>query len=348
MKMSRLGNTDQFVSELCLGTMTYGTQTSQEDAFCQMDLAFEAGINIFDTAELYPVNPISQKTQGDSERIVGRWLKQRGKRDNVYIATKIAGEGMKLIRNGEPITSKNLPMAVEASLRLLQTDYIDLYQIHWPNRGSYMFRQNWNFDPSRQNPQQTLDNMLDVLEGMNELVKVGKVRHFGLSNESAWGTAQWLHIASQHGLPKVETLQNEYSLLCRLYDTDLSELSFNENVGLLAYSPLATGLLTDKYQNGCVTPLNSRMALNPTLGGRVTPRVWPAIETYKAIAEKYHMSLTHMSLAWCRYRPFMASAIIGATHSDQLKYLLKAVDVALPEECLLAINNAHREHPMPF
>ncbi len=348
MKFKRLGKTDQFVSELCLGTMTFGTQTSEEDSFRQMDMAQDAGINIFDTAELYPVNPIRKETQGDSERIVGKWLRKSGNRDKILVATKIAGQGMRLIRNGDPITSQNLSLAVEASLERLQIDCIDLYQIHWPNRGSYMFRQNWNFDPTRQNPKQTRDNFLDVLTSMNDLVKAGKVRFFGLSNESAWGTSQWLQTASEHGFPKVEAVQNEYSLLCRLYDLDLAELSFHEEVGLLAYSPLATGLLTDKYQGGGHIPSGSRMSLNSTLGGRVTPRVWPAIEAYKTVATKHGVSLAHMAIAWCRYRPFMASAIIGATHSTQLEYLLQVTDIALSPECLVAINSTHRKHPMPF
>ena len=348
MKMNRLGSTDSFISEFCLGTMTFGTQTSQEDAFYQMDLALDAGINIFDTAELYPVNPIRSQTSGDSERIIGRWHKDRGNREKVYIATKIAGQGMKLIRDGEPITSKNLPLALEDSLKKLQTDYIDLYQVHWPNRGSYMFRQNWNYDPTGQNSSQTQDNILEVLEALNLLVKEGKIRHFGLSNESAWGTAQWLRIAKENQCPKVEAIQNEYSLLCRLYDTDLAELSWNEDVGLLAYSPLATGLLTDKYKSGSVNPPLSRMQHSSNLGGRVTPRVWPAIEAYKKIANQYNLSLTHLSLAWCRYRPFMASAIIGATNAEQLKYILGALDVVLSDECLTDINRAHKAHPMPF
>ncbi len=348
MKFNRMGQTDQFISELCLGTMTYGTQTPEEDAFRQMDLALDVGINIFDTAEMYPVNPISKETQGDSERIIGRWLKKSGKRSNILIATKVAGDGMKLIRNGAPISSKTIPEAVEASLKLLQTDYIDLYQLHWPNRGSYMFRQNWTYDPTKQNRDEILDNMEDVLHCLGSLVKEGKIRYIGLSNESAWGTSQWLRIANEKGLPRMEILQNEYSLLCRLFDLDLGELSHNDNVGLLAYSPLAAGLLTGKYQGGTKVPAGSRMSLVANMGGRATPRVWPAIEAYGKIAKKYGIDLPHMALAWCRYRYFMASAIFGATTYDQLTYLLEAIQVTLPDECLEDIDLIHKTHPMPY
>lgn len=348
MKFNRMGQTDQFISELCLGTMTFGTQTPEEDAFRQMDLAVDTGINIFDTAEMYPVNPISKQTQGDSERIIGKWLQKSGKRSKVLLATKVAGDGMKLIRNGAPISSKTIPEAVEASLQLLQTDYIDLYQLHWPNRGSYMFRQNWTYNPTRQNREQTVENMEDVLTCLDGLVKEGKIRYVGLSNESAWGTSQWLRIANEKGLPRMQILQNEYSMLCRLFDLDLGELAHNEKVGLLAYSPLATGLLTGKYKGGTTIPKGSRMSLQAAMGGRATPKVWPAIEAYDDIAKKYRIDLPLMALAWCRYRYFMASAIFGATTCEQLTYLLKSTQLTLPDECLEDIDMVNKAYPMPY
>ncbi len=347
MKMNTLGATGDLVSELCLGTMTYGTQTPEADAHRQIDMALEHGINIADSAEVYPVNPISAETLGDSERIIGAWVAKSGRRHQLKIATKVAGEGNKIVRDGAPVSSKTIRLAVEASLRSLQTDYIDLYQLHWANRGSYMFRQHWTFDPTHQDKEETLAHMAEVLGAMQELVDAGKVRHFGLSNESAWGTAQWLRVAAANNHPKVETIQNEYSLLCRLFDTDLAELAHNERVGLLAYSPLATGLLTGKYQGGAV-PAGSRKTLSPALGGRDTPRVRPAVGAYADVARKHGHELPLMALAWCRTRPFMDSAIFGATTSAQLEYLLKSVDVELSADCLADIDLAHRAHAMPY
>ncbi|MCY4261258.1 MAG: aldo/keto reductase [Rhodobacteraceae bacterium] len=347
MKYNTLGRTEILVSELCLGTMTYGTQTSEDDAFRQMDMAIDHGINIFDTAELYPVNPISRNTVGDSERIVGNWLKKSGKRNDVLIATKIAGEGMQLIRNGEPITAHTLNRAIEGSLQRLQIGTIDLYQLHWPNRGSYMFRKNWTYDPSGQKTDDTLANMEEVLAALQGLRDQGKVRHFGLSNESAWGTAQWLRLAQANNWPRMQSIQNEYSLLCRLFDTDLAELAHNEKIGLLAYSPLATGILTGKYQNGRIPPA-SRREHSHNLGNRATDRAWQAVDAYLDLANRFEVALPHLALAWCRARPFMTSAIFGATTTEQLTFLLDSVDVHLDDACLAEIDAVNRTIPMPF
>jgi aryl-alcohol dehydrogenase-like predicted oxidoreductase len=252
------------------------------------------------------------------------------------------------VRDGAPITSQTIHLAVEASLKSLQTDYIDLYQLHWPNRGSYMFRQNWSYDPSHQNKDETLDHMGSVLETMQGLVDAGKIRHFGLSNESAWGTAQWLHISEARGLPRVQTIQNEYSLLCRLFDTDLAELCCNENVGLLSFSPLAAGLLTGKYKNGTHIPEGSRLSLVPNMGGRITPRIWDTITAYEKIANDHNLNVAQMALAWCRTRPFMASAIFGSTSLEQLEIALKSTEIELTDEVAQAINAAHKAHPMPY
>ena len=348
MKKNPLGQSEILVSELCLGTMTFGTQTSETDAHKQIDLAIESGINFIDTAEMYPVNPISKETIGKTEMFIGNWNAMNSHRRSDYIlATKHSGEGLKHTRDGAPISKNTIEKTIEESLKRLRTDYIDLYQFHWPNRGSYMFRKNWNYDPSSQDKQKTIDNMLDCLRALEDQVRKGNIRHFGLSNESAWGTAQWLRLSEENALPRVQTIQNEYSLLCRLYDTDLAELSVNEEVGLLAFSPLAAGLLTGKYQNKKV-PAGSRKSLVPELSGRVTDRVWPAVDKYIAIGKKFQIDPVHLSIAWCLTRPFMCSVIIGATNTEQLSHILASKNVEITQECLDDINNAHREVPMPF
>lgn len=347
MKMNPLGRTGMMVSELCLGTMTFGTQTPEDEAHAQIDLALAQGVNFVDTAEMYPVNPVSAETIGDSERIVGNWNAASGRRGEYILATKHSGEGMQHARGGAPISAATIAPTIEASLKRLKTDYIDLYQFHWPNRGSYMFRKNWEFDPSTQSRAETLANMEDCLEALQREVERGTIRAFGLSNESAWGTAQWLRLSEDQNLPRVASIQNEYSLLCRLYDTDLAELSVNEEVGLLAFSPLATGLLTGKYQEGGL-PDGSRKTINADLGGRDTPRVYAAVDAYLDIAARHGLDPVHMALAWCRTRSFMASAIFGATRLAQLEHVLQSVDLELSAEVLAEINTAHRAHPMPY
>jgi aryl-alcohol dehydrogenase-like predicted oxidoreductase len=348
MQMNPLGRTGLTVSELCLGTMTFGSQTSEAVAHAQIDAALAAGINFVDTAEMYPVNPVRRETIGGSEAILGTWnAANPARRGDYVLATKHSGEGLAIVRDGAPISSKTIAGAIEGSLRRLQTDYIDLYQFHWPNRGSYMFRKNWSYDPSGQNRDATLAHMLDALGALQREVDKGTIRHFGLSNESAWGTGQWLAVAEAEGLPRVASIQNEYSLLCRMYDTDLAELSVNEDVGLLAFSPLGAGLLTGKYQGGAV-PEGSRKSLSPELGGRYSPRVNGAVGAYLEIAGKHGLDPVHMALAWCRARVFMASAIFGATTLAQLEHALGAVEVKLSGEVLGEIDAAHRAHPMPF
>jgi len=348
MRMTPLGRTGLTVSELCLGTMTFGTQTPEPEAHAQIDRALAAGINFIDTAEMYPVNPVSAETVGGTEAIIGTWnAANPARRGDFILATKHSGEGMMHARNGAPISAETIPQAIEGSLRRLKTDYIDLYQFHWPNRGSYMFRKNWRYDPSGQNREETLANMAECLEALQAQVDKGNIRHFGLSNESAWGTAQWLRLAEEGNWPRVASVQNEYSLLCRLYDTDMAELSVNEDVGLIAFSPLAAGLLTGKYQAGAV-PEGSRMSLVPELGGRKTPRVFDAVAAYLEIAARHGLDPVHMALAWCRTRPFMTSAIFGATHMDQLEHALGAVEVSLSDAVLEEIDAAHKAHPMPY
>ena len=347
MQMNSLGATDTKVSRLCLGTMTFGTRTPQEDAWRQLDMALDHGINFIDTAELYPVNPISRDTIGLTESILGRWIAQSGRRSEIVLATKISGYGQSYVREGQRIDAASLSIAVDSSLRRLGTDHIDLYQLHWPNRGSYMFRQNWRYDPTAQDREDTKSNMAEVLGALDDLVKLGKLGHVGLSNESCWGASEWLRIARRDGRPRMQSIQNEYSLLCRLFDTDLAELAHHERLGLLAYSPLAAGLLTGKYMHQRIPP-GSRMSLQKDLGGRVRPRVWPAIQAYLDIAEKHQLDLAHMALAWAASRPFMTSVIIGATTADQLAHILGAEHIELTDACQREINTAHRAHPMPY
>lgn len=347
MERRKLGRTGIEVSALCLGSMTWGTQNTAEEGHAQIQRALEAGIDFIDSAEMYPVNPISAETIGRTEQIIGLWFERGGARQDIVLATKHSGEGMRHVRDGAPISSRTIRETVEGSLRRLQTDYIDLYQFHWPNRGSYMFRKNWTYDPTGPDPAEVRQNMDDCLGALQAEVDRGTIRAFGLSNESAWGTAQWLAAAQRTGGPRVASVQNEYSLLCRLYDTDMSELSVYEDVGLLAFSPLAAGLLTGKYQGGAV-PDASRMSLNPDMGGRKTDRAFAAVQAYLDIAARHGLDPAQMALAWCMTRPFMCSVIFGATSLDQLEVAMGAADVTLSDTVLDEITRAHRDHPMPY
>ena len=346
MNTLKLGRTDITVSDWCLGTMTYGTHTLDDDAHRQIDMCLDAGINFIDCAEMYPVNPVLKETAGMSEDVLGRWFAKTGRRDEVVLATKVSGAG-NAKRGEQGYDSKTVKVAVEESLRRMQTDYIDLYQLHWPNRGSYHFRQCWSFDPSRQNRAETIALMEDTLCALKDLVDEGKLRAIGLSNESAWGTTKWVDVAEQMGAPRVATMQNEYSLLCRLYDTDMAEMSVNEDVTLISYSPLACGLLTGKYQNGA-RPEGSRLAINGTLGGRATDRAFEATQAYLDIAEKHGLACDHMAMAWQRHRPFPISSIFGTTNVAQLEHLLKGKDLTLNDDVLADIEAAHKQHPMPY
>lgn len=347
MQKKPLGLTGIEVSALCLGSMTWGSQNTPAEGHAQIDRALERGVNFIDTAEMYPTTPMSAETTGHTEEIIGDWFAASGRRAEVILATKHSGKGFKHARDGAAISATTIPQAIEGSLRRLKTDTIDLYQFHWPNRGSYMFRQNWSYDPSEQNRDETLAHMQEALDALQREVERGTIRAFGLSNESAWGMAQWLRLAeAQHG-PRAASIQNEYSLMCRLFDTDLAELSVNEGVSLLAFSPLAAGLLTGKYQNGAL-PEGSRMAINGDLGGRRTPRAFEAVAAYLEVARKHGLDPVQMALAWCLTRPFMGSAIFGATTMAQLDLALGAADLVLDDEVLRDIATTHKAHPMPY
>ncbi len=347
MRRTTLGRTGIEVSEYCLGTMTWGSQNTEAEGHAQIDLALERGVDFLDTAEMYPTNPVLAETVGRTEEIIGSWIARTGRRDDLVIATKITGRGNMQVRDGAPITPQALRDCVEASLRRLRTDRIDLYQLHWPNRGSYHFRQNWGYDPSVQDRARVRDDMRAVAETMAALVAEGRVRAFGLSNETAWGTMEWLRIAAETGAPRVAAVQNEYSLLCRLYDTDMGELSHHEEVTLLAFSPLAGGLLSGKYQGGAI-PEGSRLSRTPGLGGRITERVFPAVEAYHAVARRHGLDPVQMALAFVRGRPFPTVPIVGATSLAQLGRVLDAAEVVLSGEVLEDIAAVHKAHPMPF
>jgi aryl-alcohol dehydrogenase-like predicted oxidoreductase len=346
MKTLTLGKTGLTVSEICLGTMTWGTQNTEAEGHAQADMALEHGATFWDTAEMYPVNPVRADTVGRTEEIIGTWLAARGGRDRLVIATKVTGKGQ-IVRPGQPITGATMRAAVEASLRRLQTDYIDLYQLHWPNRGSYHFRQAWDYAPEGIDKAAETASMTEILTTAQALVAEGKIRAIGLSNESVWGAARWLHLADSLGLPRMATVQNEYSLLCRQFDTDWAELSVIEDMPLLAFSPLATGLLSGKYA-GDVIPDGSRRSLNPELGGRVTPQVFPAVAAYLGIAARHGLDPCQMAIAFCRTRPFTTIPIIGATTLEQLKTNLGAAELALSPGVLAEIAETHRAFPAPY
>lgn len=347
MKRTTLGSSGLEVSTMCLGSMTWGTQNTEAEGHAQIDRALAAGINFIDTAEMYPVNPVSEHTIGRTEEIIGNWFSRSGRRSDVVLATKMIGEGVKYVRGGTPIGPQSIREAVEASLRRLRTEHIDLYQFHWPNRGSYHFRRHWQFDPSRQGREQTVSDMAECLRTIEALRAEGKIGHFGLSNESAWGMAQWLALAEAGLGPRACTLQNEYSLLCRLYDTDLAELGVNEEVTLLAYSPLAAGLLTGKYAPD-VTPPGSRRSVNPDLGGRITLRVWDAIAAYQQIAREAGLHPVQMALAFFATRKFPVIPILGATSLEQLELALGAADLVLSADVQSEISRAYKLHGLPF
>ncbi|MEP3438777.1 MAG: aldo/keto reductase [Hoeflea sp.] len=347
MKLNPLGRTGMTVSEICLGTMTWGEQNSEAEAHAQMDYALTQGVNFFDAAEMYPTQPTRAETQGRTEEFIGSWFRSSGKRDQVILATKMGGDGVSWIRDGQGFTRASVMEAVDGSLARLGVDHIDLYQLHWPNRGSYHFRKHWAFDASKQDKDAAVADIRETLEGLGDAVKAGKIRAIGLSNESAWGTMQFVRLAEQHNLPRVASIQNEYSLICRMFDTDLAEVAHHEDVGLLAFSPLATGILTGKYQ-GDVTPEGSRRSRVPTLGGRWGPGTEAATAAYLDVASKHGLDPSQMAIGFCLTRPFMTATIIGATTMEQLKTAIGAKDVKLSDAVLDDIATARRAHPMPI
>jgi aryl-alcohol dehydrogenase-like predicted oxidoreductase len=340
--MKKLGRSNIAVSEICLGTMTWGLQNSEAEGHAQMDYALDQGINFFDTAEMYAVPP-SADTYGRTEEIIGTWFKNTGNRDRVVLASKVAGGGRPWVRGGRGVDGPSVREAVEGSLRRLQTDRIDLYQVHWPRRGHYHFEGSWDYNPYLQNRDEVLPNILEVLEALGELVKEGKILQIGLSNETAWGAMQYLRFAEQHGLPRIQTIQNEYNLLRRYYDLDLAELAFHEDVGLLAYSPLAAGALTGKYLGG-VLPPGTRGAVAGSQY-RNNEYTEPAIRAYIELAKKHGLDVCQMAIAFCLTKPFMTSVIIGATSMEQLRTDIAAADLELSSEVLDDIQRIFMRYP---
>lgn len=345
MNKKPLGRTDLLVTELCLGTMTWGSQNTEAEGHAQIAMARDKGLNFMDTAEVYAV-PGSPQTSGKTEEIIGNWFERNGDRDQWILASKIVGGGNAHIRNAEPPNAASVREALEGSLRRLKTDYVDLYQIHWASRGHYNFENYWTFNPTKQNTDQALANIEEVLTTLGELVKEGKIRHVGVSNETTWGIAQWLRIAEAKGLPRLVSVQNEYSLLRRIFDHDLAELSHHENVGLLAYSPLAGGLITGKYFDGQM-PKGSRGDYQKGFW-RLNEYSEAAGKEYIALAKRYDLDVAQMAVAFALTRPFMTSVIVGATSTEQLANVLAADQLKLSPELLGEIDAIHRRHPRPI
>ena len=344
MDYRKLGNTGLEVSALCLGTMTYGKQNTQEEASSQLDLAVERGINFIDTAEMYPVPP-EKETQGATETMIGNWLAARGRRDDLIIATKIAGPGLGTVRDGKGDYSlDSIETAVDGSLQRLQTDVIDLYQLHWPARNSNFFgKLGFAPDADEADP---VPEMLAVLESLQKMVDAGKIRYVGLSNESAWGTMKFLELAERHGLPRMVSVQNPYNLLNRSYEVGLAEVSHREQVSLLPYSPLAFGVLSGKYLGG-ERPENARLTLFDRFTRYTKDPGIRATEAYVDLAREHGLDPAQMALAWVTSRPFVTSNIIGATTMAQLQSDIDSADLVLSGEVLDAIEAIHAEAPNP-
>jgi aryl-alcohol dehydrogenase-like predicted oxidoreductase len=342
MKYTTLPQTSIKVSKICLGTMTWGEQNTEIEGHEQMDYAVEQGINFFDVAELYPV-PARAETYGETERIIGTWFKKTGNRDKIILASKITGPGAytaHIRKNG--FSKEAIAEAIHNSLKRLQTDYIDLYQLHWPERPVNSFGVR-DFPYSAKSSWE--DNFGEIVETLNNFIKQGKIRHYGLSNETPWGTMRYINEADAKQMPRPITIQNSYSLLNRTFEGGLSEISIRENIGLLAYSPLAFGVLTGKYLNN--SPKDARITLFPRLSRYSSQQCANATVNYLALAEKYGLSPAKLALAFINQLPFVTSNIIGATKMEQLKENIESITVELSEEAIKDINAIHAIMPNP-
>tara|TARA_B100000287_G_scaffold247004_1_gene232180 strand:+ start:267 stop:1307 length:1041 start_codon:yes stop_codon:yes gene_type:complete len=344
MEYRLLGNTDLKVSLICLGTMTWGEQNSEREGFEQMDYSFDQGVNFFDTAELYSVPP-RKETWGSTETIIGNWFEAKKNREKVILATKVTGRsGMKWFRNKETRLNKDqIKNALEGSLKRLKTEYIDLYQLHWPDRKA-------NFFGKLTYNHQDEEDFIEIqtqLEVLTELIKEGKIRYIGLSNETPWGLMKFLSLAEQFNLPRIVSVQNPYSLLNRSYEVGLAEISIREKCGLLAYSPLGFGMLTGKYDNG-TKPDGARLTLFGDMFTRYTkPKGLKYSEKFNDLARKNNLSPTQMALAFVNSRDFVTSNIIGATNLEQLKENINSYKIKLSNEVLEEIDEIHNENPFP-
>ena len=342
MNYKKLGNTSINVSTICLGTMTWGEQNNQNEAFSQMDYALENGVNFWDTAELYSVPP-KKDTYGLTEEIIGNWFLKTKKRKDIILASKVAGPSRNYLRDGEnSFTGKNLENAINNSLKRLKTDYIDLYQLHWPERNVNNFGRlgyvhkdgDWN-------------KFEDVLSELQKYIDQGKIRYVGLSNETPWGVMNFIQLSKEKNLPRMMSVQNPYSLLNRSYEVGLAEVSIREQIGCLSYSPLASGYLSGKYRNGAM-PKGSRIERDYDFWGRYRkPQSENAIEEYYKISKKYGIDMSQMSVKFCEIQDFMTSVIIGATTMDQLKTNIESVKVNLDKDIINEINNVQKKYPNP-
>ena len=329
MQYNKLPHSSLEVSQIALGTMTFGEQNTEQDAFSQLDYALERGVNFIDTAEMYPVPPKAQ-SQGLTETYIGNWLKQSGKREKVILATKVAGpRSVPYIRDNMRLDWRNIHQAIDDSLQRLQTDYVDLYQIHWPQRQTNCFGQ-LNYPYPDQQQEVTL---IETLEALAELVRAGKVRYIGVSNETPWGVMSLLKLAEKHELPRIVSIQNPYNLLNRSFEVGLSEISYFEGVQLLAYSPLAFGCLSGKYLDGA-KPTGARCSLYERFVRYFTPQGIAATQAYVSLAREHGLDPAQMALAFVNQRPFVASNIIGATSLTQLKSNIDSLDITLSPELL--------------
>ena len=350
MKYTKLGSSGLDISQVCLGTMTWGEQNNQDDANQQIEYAIEQGINFLDTAEIYAVPP-RPETQGFTEQILGNWLgKNSTKREGLIIATKICGSGVSWIREGSDITADAIKQAVDGSLKRLQTDYIDLYQLHWPNRVSPHFSKHWpgriNYD--EMNAAKERESFLEILTALDDCVKAGKIRHCGLSDDTPWGIKEYLNLAEKHDLPRMVSIQNEFSLLHIKDYPYLIETCMLDDVAFLPWSPLAGGILTGKYSNGQI-PEGSRWSMPARLGFfRDTSWVHEAVEAYRKVADKHGLSLAKMCLAWVYQLHGVSSTIIGATTMEQLKEDIDAFELSFSDELQQDILDVLKQYPMPF
>jgi aryl-alcohol dehydrogenase-like predicted oxidoreductase len=343
MQYRKLGRTDLKVSAICLGTMTWGEQNNEADAHQQMDYAFDQGVNFFDAAEMYPVPP-KPETQGRTESYIGSWFKKSGKRDKVILATKVAGRsgGPTTIRDGQSLDKRNIITAVEASLKRLQTDTIDLYQLHWPDRSTNNFGQLGYAHNSDEIPVP----LEETLAALSDLIASGKVRHVGVSNETPWGVMRYIELANMKPLPRMMSVQNPYNLLNRSYEIGLSEISIREECGLLAYSTLAFGVLSGKYLNGAQPP-KGRITLYARFQRYKGAKADAATQRYVKIANDAGLDPAQMALAFVTSRNFVTSNIIGATTLEQLKPNIASVDIRLPPDVVKAIDDVHKDIPNP-
>lgn len=340
MKFRKLGNTNLDVSIICLGTMSYGEQNTEEDAHEQLTYAVENGVNFIDTAEMYAIPP-KEETQGLTEKYIGSWIKKYKKRDKYYVATKVAGPGMDYVRDGSRLNRKHIKQAINDSLKRLQTDYIDLYQVHWPERKSNFFGK-LGYEHSNENG----TPIEETLDALSDAVKEGKIRFIGVSNETPWGIMEYLKLSMNKAQPKIVSIQNPYSLLNRIYEVGLAEISHRENIGLLAYSPLGFGVLTGKYQKKY--PKNSRLDLFGDWFTRYSNEACSkAVDEYIKIARDYKMTTAQLSLAFVNTRSFVTSNIIGATTMSQLKENIESINVEMNDEIIERLNQVHNANPNP-